>query len=148
VLALVEDPRAFVELIADGIHLHPAVLHWAATAAPHRFLLVTDAMGAAGAADGDYVLGPAAVVVHDGVARLASNGAIAGSTLTMDRAVRYAVQTAGLPLDAVVYAATATPARLLGLTDVGTIEPGRRADLVHLDDDLHVVAVMRAGVWL
>jgi N-acetylglucosamine-6-phosphate deacetylase len=66
----------------------------------------------------------------------------------MDHAVRYAVQTAGLPLDAVVYAATATPARLLGLTDVGTIEPGRRADLVHLDDDLHVVAVMRAGVWL
>ncbi len=147
VLALVEDPRAFVELIADGIHLHPAVLHWAATTAPHRFLLVTDAMGAAGAADGDYVLGPAAVEVRDGVARLASNGAIAGSTLTMDRAVRYAVQTAGLPLDAVVYAATATPARLLGLADVGVIEPGRRADLVHLDDDLQVGAVMRAGKW-
>ncbi len=114
VLALVEDPRAFVELIADGVHLHPAVLHWAATSAPGRFLLVTDAMGAAGAADGDYVLGPAAVQVRDGVARLASNGAIAGSTLTMDRAVRYAVQTAGLPLDDVVEAATATPARLLG----------------------------------
>ncbi|MFL6079180.1 MAG: N-acetylglucosamine-6-phosphate deacetylase [Ornithinibacter sp.] len=148
VLALVEDPRAFVELIADGIHLHPAVLRWAATTAPHRFILVTDAMGAAGAADGDYVLGPAAVEVRDGVARLASNGAIAGSTLTMDQAVRYAVQTAGLPLDAVVYAATATPARLLGLGDVGVIEPGRRADLVHLDDDLRVVAVMRAGAWL
>ena len=148
VLALVEDPRAFVELIADGVHLHPAVLHWAASAAPHRFLLVTDAMGAAGAADGDYRLGPAAVQVRDGVARLASNGAIAGSTLTMDRAVRYAVQTAGLPFDDVVEAATATPARLLGLTDVGAIEPGRRADLVHLDDDLQVAAVMRAGRWL
>jgi N-acetylglucosamine-6-phosphate deacetylase len=147
-LALVEDPRAFVELIADGTHLHPAVLHWAATAAPHRFLLVTDAMGAAGAADGDYVLGPAAVQVRNGVARLASNGAIAGSTLTMDRAVRYAVLTAGLPLDAVVEAATATPARLLGLPDVGTLEPGRRADLVHLGDDLQVIAVMRAGSWL
>jgi N-acetylglucosamine-6-phosphate deacetylase len=148
VLALVEHPGAFVELIADGVHLHPAVLHWAASTAPHRFLLVTDAMGAAGAADGDYLLGPAAVQVRDGVARLASNGAIAGSTLTMDRAVRYAVQTAALPFDGVVEAATATPARLLGLTDVGAIEPGRRADLVHLDDDLQVVAVMRAGRWL
>lgn len=148
VLALVEDPRACVELIADGIHLHPEVLRWAATSAPHRFVLVTDAMGAAGAADGDYRLGPAEVQVRDGVARLASNGAIAGSTLTMDRAVRYAVQVAGLPLDAAVEAATATPARLLGLTDVGAIEPGRRADLVHLDDDLAVVAVMRAGAWL
>ena len=106
-------------------------------------------MGAAGAADGDYVLGPAAVQVRDGVARLASNGAIAGSTLTMDRAVRYAVQTAGLPLDVVVEAATATPARLLGLDRRrASIEPGRRADLVHLDDDLQVVAVMRAGAWL
>lgn len=148
VLAVVEDPRAFVELIADGIHLHPAVLHWAATTAPHRFLLVTDAMGAAGAADGDYVLGPAVVQVREGVARLASNGAIAGSTLTMDRAVRYAVQTAGLPLDAVIEAATATPAQVLGLGDVGAIDAGRRADLVHLDDDLHVVAVMRGGAWL
>jgi len=148
VLALVEDPRARVELIADGIHLHPRVLHWAATSAPHRFLLVTDAMGAAGAADGDYALGPAAVEVREGVARLATNGAIAGSTLTMDRAVRYAVQVAGLPLDAAVEAATATPAALLGLDDVGVIAPGRRADLVHLDDDLEVVGVMRGGTWL
>jgi N-acetylglucosamine-6-phosphate deacetylase len=146
--ALVQDPRASIELIADGIHLHPEVLRWAATTAAHRFVLVTDAMGAAGAGDGDYVLGPAAVRVRDGVARLASNGAIAGSTLTMDRAVRYAVQTAGLAFDAVVEAATATPARLLGLTNVGALEPGRRADLVHLDGDLGVVAVMRAGTWL
>jgi N-acetylglucosamine-6-phosphate deacetylase len=148
VLALVEDERAFVELIADGVHLHPTVLHWAATSAPHRFLLVTDAMAAAGAADGDHMLGPAAVEVRAGVARLASNGAIAGSTLTMDRAVRHAVRTAGLPLHAAVEAATATPARLLGLTDVGAIEPGRRADLVHLDHDLRVRAVMRHGTWL
>ena len=148
VLALVEDPRAFVELIADGVHLHPEVLRWAATTAPHRFLLVTDAMGAAGAADGDYVLGPATVQVRDGVARLASNGAIAGSTLTMDRAVRYAVQVAGLPLEAAVVAATATPARLLGRDDVGVLQAGRRADLVHLDESLRVVAVMRGGSWL
>ena len=148
VLALLEDPRACVELVADGVHLHPDVLRFAATSATHRFLLVTDAMSAAGAGDGDHVLGPVEVSVRDGVARLASTGAIAGSTLTMDRAVRFAVQVAGLPLDAVVEAASATPARLLGLPDVGAIDPGRRADLVHLDEDLRVVGVMRAGHWL
>ena len=148
VLALAGDPRVVVELIADGVHLHPEVLRWAAASTSGRFALVTDAMGAAGSEDGDYVLGPAAVEVRGGVARLVSTGAIAGSTLTMDRAVRYAVTVAGVPLEAAVEAATATPARVLGLADVGALEPGRRADLVHLDDALEVVAVMRAGAWL
>ena len=148
VLALAGDRRVVVELIADGIHLHPEVLRWAATSTPGRFALVTDAMGAAGAADGDYVLGPAAVQVRDRVARLTDGGAIAGSTLTMDRALRYAVTVAGVPLDLAVEASSATPARVLGLTDVGALTAGRRADLVHLDDDLEVVAVMRAGEWL
>ena len=77
---------------------------------PDRFALVTDAMGAAGAADGDYVLGPAAVQVRDRVARLTDGGAIAGSTLTMDRALRYAVTVAKVPLDLAVEASSATPA--------------------------------------
>lgn len=148
VLALAGDQRVVVELIADGIHLHPEVLRWATAAAPGRFSLITDAMGAAGSADGDYVLGPAAVQVRQGVARLADGGAIAGSTLTMDRALRYAVLEAGVPFDDAVEAATATPARVLGLTDAGRIAEGARADLVHLDDALEVVAVMRAGSWL
>ena len=149
VLALVEDPRACVELIADGVHLHPEVLRWAATSAPHRFLLVTDAMGAAGAADGDYVLGPAAVQVRDGVARLASNGAIAGSTLTMDRAVRYAVQTAGLPLDAVVEAATATPGpRCSGSPTSVPSSPAAAPTSCTSTTSSRWCAVMRAGAWL
>ncbi|GAA4410896.1 N-acetylglucosamine-6-phosphate deacetylase [Fodinibacter luteus] len=148
VLALTADERVVVELVADGIHLHPEVLRRAAASAPGRFALVTDAMAAAGAGDGDHVLGPSVVRVRDGVARLVSNGAIAGSTLTMDRALRYAVTVAGVPLEAAVEAATATPARVLGIPDVGALEAGRRADLVHLDDDLEVVAVMRAGAWL
>lgn len=148
VLALAGDDRVVVELIADGIHLHPEVLHWAATSAPGRFALVTDAMGAAGSDDGDYVLGPAAVQVRDGVARLTDGGAIAGSTLTMDRALRYAVTQAGVPFELAVEAATATPARVLGLGDVGSIAAGMRADLVHLDADLEVAGVMRAGSWL
>ncbi|KRF34827.1 N-acetylglucosamine-6-phosphate deacetylase [Nocardioides sp. Soil805] len=149
--ALLESD-ADVELIADGVHLHPALLRTVFAAKPGRCVLVTDAMAAAGAADGDYRLGPMAIEVRDGVARLAHDGpgegAIAGSTLTMDAAVRYAVAVAGLPLLDVVHAASTAPARVLGLTDVGALEAGRRADLVVLDDSLEVVRVMRAGAWI
>ena len=148
--ALLDSP-VDVELIADGVHLHPAVLRTVFAAKPGRCILVTDAMAAAGAPDGDYTLGQMAVAVREGVARLADgsgDGAIAGSTLTMDAAVRFAVRTAGLPLLAVVHAASTAPARAWGLDDVGALEAGRRADLVVLDDDLEVVRVMRAGAWL
>ena len=145
------DAPVDVELIADGVHLHPAVLRTAFATKPGRALLVTDAMAAAGAPDGDYRLGPMAIEVREGVARLADgsgSGAIAGSTLTMDAALRFAVRTAGLPLLDVVHAASTTPARAWGLTDVGALEAGRRADLVVLDDRLEVVRVMRAGTWV
>ena len=147
--ALLDGP-VDVELIADGVHLHPAVLRTVFAAKPGRCILVTDAMAASGAPDGDYRLGPMAIEVREGVARLASedgDGAIAGSTLTMDAAVRFAVRTAGLPLLDVVHAATTAPAAAWGLSDVGAIEAGRRADLVVLDAGLGVVRVMRAGVW-
>jgi N-acetylglucosamine-6-phosphate deacetylase len=147
--ALLDSP-VDVELIADGVHLHPAVLRTVFAAKPGRCILVTDAMAAAGAPDGDYRLGPMAIEVRDGVARLADGsgtGAIAGSTLTMDAAVRFSVRTAGLPLHDVVHAASTAPARAWGLDDVGALEAGRRADLVVLDEDLEVVRVMRAGAW-
>ena len=146
--ALLEHPDAFVELIADGVHLHPAVLRLAATAKPHHFLLVTDAMAAAAGDDGDYQLGPMAVTVRDGVARLTDSEMIAGSTLTMAAAVRYAVREAGLALPDVVRAATTTPATMLGLARVGALRPGFAADLVVLDDDLRVTRVMKAGRWV
>ena len=146
--ALLEHPDAFVELIADGVHLHPAVLRLAATAKPHHFLLVTDAMAAAAGDDGDYQLGPMAVTVRDGVARLTDSEMIAGSTLTMAAAVRYAVREAGLALPDVVRAATTTPATMLGLARVGALRPGFAADLVVLDDDLRVTGVMKAGRWV
>jgi len=145
------DSTAAVEVIADGVHLHPAVLRTAFASAPGRCILVTDAMAAAGAPDGDYRLGPMEIEVRVGVARLADgtgSGAIAGSTLTMDAAVRYAVRTAGLPLLDVVHAASTTPAATWGLDEVGALAPGRRADLVVLDAGLDVVRVMRAGAWL
>jgi N-acetylglucosamine-6-phosphate deacetylase len=146
--ALLEHPDAFVELVSDGVHVHPAVLRLAMNAKPHQALLVTDAMAAAAGEDGDYRLGPMAVQVRDGVARLSGSGAIAGSTLTMAAAVRYAVRVAELPLPEVVRAATTTPATMLGLPRVGALRPGYRADLVALDEDLRVVRVMRAGRWV
>ena len=130
------------------MHVHPAVLRLAARAKPHLTVLVTDAMAAAAAADGDYRLGRLTVTVRAGVARLAGTGAIAGSTLTMAAAVRYAVQVAGVPIEDVVRAATASPAALHGLDRVGALRPGFDADLVVLDDDLAVQRVMRKGAWV
>ncbi len=143
--ALLEHPDAFVELIADGVHLHPAVLRLAATRKSHLAVLVTDAMAAASAGDGDYALGPMAVSVRDGVTRLADTGAIAGSTLTMAAAVKFAVNVAGLPIEDVVRAATASPAAMLGFDRVGALRPGFSADLVVLDEDLDVLRVLKKG---
>ena len=105
-------------------------------------------MAAAGASDGRYRLGGLDVDVRDRQARLASTGAIAGSTLTMAAAVRHAVQVAGVPLVDAIQAATATPAALLGLSDLGEIRAGGAADVVALDDDLQVTAVLRRGDWV
>jgi N-acetylglucosamine-6-phosphate deacetylase len=148
VTALLEHPDAFVELIADGVHLHPAVLRLAAGRKPHLAVLVTDAMAAAASGDGDYELGPLSVQVRDGVARLVTNGAIAGSTLTMASAVRFAVQSGGLPIEEAVRAATTTPATMLGLERVGALRPGYSADLVVLDEHLDVLAVLERGSWV
>jgi N-acetylglucosamine-6-phosphate deacetylase len=134
------------ELIADNIHLHPGMLAFAArSAGPGRAVLITDAMDATGMPDGRYELGGQEVVVADRVARLAHNGSIAGSTLTMDAALRNAV-AAGLPLVEAVAMASTTPARLLGLADrVGALAPGLRADIVVLSADLTPRRVLRAG---
>jgi N-acetylglucosamine-6-phosphate deacetylase len=140
---------AVCELIADNIHLHPGMLAFAArTAGPDRAALITDAVDATGMPDGRYELGGQEVVVADRVARLARNGSIAGSTLTMDAALRNAV-AAGVPLvDAAAMAAT-TPARVLGLGDrLGAISAGLQADLVILSPDLQVKRVLRAGAWV
>lgn len=150
VAALLEDERVTVELINDGTHLHPAALELAfRDAGAERVAFITDAMGAAGMGDGRYPLGPLEVEVVDGVARLVDGGSIAGSTLTLDHAFRRAVTVDGLAVTEAVAALAATPARVLGVADrVGSIETGKDADLVVLDADYAVVAVMRKGAWL
>ncbi|MEU2162087.1 N-acetylglucosamine-6-phosphate deacetylase [Streptomyces chengbuensis] len=150
IAALLEDERVTVELINDGTHLHPAALELAFhRAGAARVAFITDAMDAAGFGDGVYHLGPLAVEVKEGVARLVEGGSIAGSTLTLDTAFRRAATVDGLPVEDIVQAISANPARLLGLHDrVGSIEAGKDADLVVLDADFTLKGVMRKGAWV
>ncbi|MFF0716371.1 N-acetylglucosamine-6-phosphate deacetylase [Streptomyces bauhiniae] len=150
ITALLEDGRVTVELINDGTHLHPAALQLAFHhAGAERVAFITDAMDAAGSADGRYLLGPLEVEVRGGVARLVEGGSIAGSTLTLDRAFKRAVTVDKLPVTDVVRALSANPARLLGMADrIGSLEPGKDADLVLLDADFALKGVMRRGEWV
>jgi N-acetylglucosamine-6-phosphate deacetylase len=146
VVALLESDAA-VELVADGVHLHPRVVGDVADCVGiGRAVLVTDAVAAAGMADGHYTLGDREVTVREGVAR-GGEGQIAGSTVTLGVALRYAVMVAGVPLRAAVAAATRTPARSLGLDDVGDVAPGGAADLLLLTSDLDVAGVLHRGRW-
>jgi N-acetylglucosamine-6-phosphate deacetylase len=121
-------------VIADGHHVHPALLRLAATAAPGRLVAITDAVAATGLADGEHRLGEQAVLVRQGRVVLADRPeTLAGSVLTMDRAVATLVAAGVEPIDA-IRAATATPARVLGdERSRGVLASGARADLVVLD---------------
>jgi N-acetylglucosamine-6-phosphate deacetylase len=152
IVALLEDDRVTVELITDGVHVDPAIYrHVTRSAGVGRVSLVTDAMAAAGTADGDYRLGSLDVTVANGVARVAGTQTIAGGTATMDRLFGFAVEHGVLPRDdalvAAVRQASINPARALGLPGAGLV-PGAAADLVVLDADLAVTGVLRRGSWV
>lgn len=137
---------AVVEMICDGIHLDPQLVREVYTIlGREQCVFVTDAMAAAGMADGEYQLGPQKVRVADGVARLAEGDAIAGGTAHLLDCVRVAVQKAGIPLVDAVYMATATGAAILGDSTVGALESGKKADVCVVDADLRPVAVYRRG---
>lgn len=152
VVAVLEDPRVSVELIHDGVHLHPA-LHRLVTAdvGVDRVALVTDAMAAAGMSDGAYRLGSLAVEVVDGVAHVAGTDTIAGGTATTERlaslAVAHAAGDREEALLAVVRQMCLNPLRALGLPAPG-LATGAPADLVVLTPDLEVRGVMRRGTWV
>ena len=146
VLAAIADQRVTLEVVLDGVHVHPGLVALLAAGAPGRIALVSDAMAAAGAADGRYSLGGRRVEVRDGRAVLEGTGTIAGSTLTLDTALRLAVDVAGLDPVTAVTALTATPARAIGLGDrFGRLAPGYAADAVVLGDDWSVRAVWADG---
>jgi N-acetylglucosamine-6-phosphate deacetylase len=133
------------ELIADGIHVHPAALRVAVHGMPHRIALITDAMRACGLADGTYKLYEYDVTVADGAARL-SDGTLAGSVLTMDAAVKNMIELAGLPAETVIPMATETPARIAAVADrKGKIERRYDADLVVMNERFEVERVWARG---
>ncbi|MEN3307353.1 MAG: N-acetylglucosamine-6-phosphate deacetylase [Micromonosporaceae bacterium] len=148
VFALLGTSTVVCEFVADGHHLHDGTLAFAtAVTGPGRAALVTDAISATGIDEGSYDLGGQTVLVSGGVARLAGNGAIAGSTLTMDAALRRMLAL-GMSIVDASRMASATPARAIGRTDIGAIAPGMRADLLELSEELQILRVMRAGTWL
>ncbi|MCS3841873.1 N-acetylglucosamine-6-phosphate deacetylase [Microbacterium sp. AK031] len=141
VLAAAADRRVVLEAIADNVHLDPHVIKLIFDAAPGRVALVTDAMAAAGSADGSYDLGAVKVTVTDGIARADDTGSIAGSTLTQDVALQRAVG-AGVPLAEAVLALTQTPAAAIGLgARLGRLTRGHIGDAVLLDAHLRVMHV-------
>lgn len=146
--ALLEHPDVIVELIADGVHLHDALLAMVfRLCGAERVALVTDAIAPAAAGDGRYQVGSRQVEVRGGVALVEGTDAIAGSTLTQDSALRRAVD-AGVPLLDAVTALTGTPARALGIADrVGALVAGHTADLLVLGSRLEIDGVMVAGRW-
>jgi N-acetylglucosamine-6-phosphate deacetylase len=148
VVAAFDDDRVFVEIINDGHHVDARVVALTFANAHGRVALITDAMAAAGAGDGDFSLGGRAVTVTQGVARLTGTGTLAGSTITLDVALRGAVQ-AGISEPAAVAAATSVPAAALGLGHrLGRVRVGYAADLVLLDAAWRVVTVFADGVQL
>lgn len=145
VAALAHHADVTVELIADGFHLHPAVLRDAAANAANHFALVSDAIAATGVGDGEYLLGSQRVRVSDGMARLIDGDSLAGSTLDLAQALRTAI-AAGVPLLPALRAVTAHPAHAVGLLGhAGVLATGRTADLVALDEHLTVRAVLHHG---
>lgn len=145
--AVLTDRRIYAELIADGLHVHPACIRLLLSAkGTGQLILVTDAISAAGLGDGEYRLGGLDVIVRDGAARLKESGALAGSTLTMLDAFRNFVRYAGVPAHEASRMASGNPARRLNLfAQTGSIEQGKQADLLWLDGGLNLLRVWKKG---
>ena len=140
------DHAAYVEIISDGVHLHPSVIRAAFSMfGASRICLASDSIRAAGMPDGNYELNGQTIVVKDGRSNLADDGAIAGSVVNLPDCVRNAVKY-GIPLKDAVRAASINPARAVSIDSVaGCLEPGKIADILIWDADLRTVAVFIGG---
>ncbi len=144
--ALLADDRIFCEIIADGTHVHPDILRMVIKIkGVDRTILVTDAIRAAGMNDGKYELAGQSITVQGGIARTIAGG-LAGSTLTLDKAVKNILQFSDISINQAVRLATLTPATALGLAGVkGEIRPGADADILITDMEMNIKAVVIAG---
>lgn len=144
-LGAVFDSDIFAELICDGIHVHFAALRTLLKIkGVEKSILITDSMRAAGMDEGVYDLGGQQVFVKDGQARLA-DGTIAGSTLTLDRAVYNAVKQLGVTIPEAVRMASYNPAVLLGIDDMGEIKKGNMADIILFDENIKIKGMYISG---
>lgn len=140
------DSRAGLELIADGHHVHPAAMRLCCTCARDRIILITDAMRAAGMPDGQYDICGYDVEMRDGVVRTDSGG-LAGSTLSLDAAVRNMVELTGTSPAEAIHMASLHPARLIGVDDrLGSLLPGKQASVIALNDGLHLQKIWIQGL--
>jgi len=146
-LACLLEPSIRAEIIVDGIHVSPEMVRMAAKMKSRDGLvLITDGIEAVGLPDGIYELGDSKVKVENGVCTLIDSSTIAGSTLTMNRAVGNAVNRAGLSLIDAVYMASLLPAQLCGVADKkGSIDIGKEADIAILNSDFSVNTTIRNG---
>jgi len=144
IIAAAMDAGASVELICDGLHIHPAAIRLAHKLYGDKLNLVSDSLRCAGMPDGDYELGGQPITLAGGVARLTGTDTLAGSSISMLDALRNVVRF-GLPLTDAVYAASTAPAEAARLTDVGSLQAGKCADIVILDKDLGLKAVFVDG---
>ncbi len=146
---ILADNRIFAQIIVDGIHLHPAIVKLIiALKGIDRTILISDAMRAAGLSDGTYDLGGQDVTVLDGVARI-SNGNLAGSTLTLDKAIRNIMQFCGMNFQQVLPMATRIPAEAIHMASCkGVVEVGSDADLTFFDTSYQVIATMVGGKFV
>lgn len=145
VIAAASDAGATVELITDGLHIHPSVIRLTHRLFGEKLVLISDSLRCAGMPDGDYTLGGQPITMKNGKATLTGTDTLAGSSIHLMDGLRRAVSF-GVPLEAAVTAATLAPARAIGLDhEIGSIEPGKCADLVVLDRDLNLKAVYIDG---
>lgn len=145
--AVLEDDEVYCEIICDGRHLHPGTVRFIIKMKGlDRVVAITDSIMAAGLPDGNYKLGVNDVVVVDGDAKLAADGTRAGSTLTLGKAVKNLLEFTGRPLQDLIPVLTENPAKLIGVYDrIGSIEPGKDADLVFLNEENDVVRTFVKG---
>ena len=140
------ESDVYCEIISDGLHLHPGTIRIILkTKGYDKVIAITDSIMAAGLSDGDYSLGVNSITVKDGDAKVTGTDIRAGSTLTMDRALRNLIKITGKNIENIIPLLTENPASLLGLDNKGKILKGYDGDLVILNRDLEVVYTLVAG---